>query len=353
PPKDGKPGLNRGVSFAGYNRNKYGAALDLSTAKGMEVVKRFIAWADVFAESFPLDVVKKWGLTYEEVVKINPSIIMVASNMQGQEGPAASLPGFGVQLSGLAGFANLTGWPDRPPITFVAYTDNIVAISSAAAIVAALDYRHRTGKGQFLDISQLEASLHFLAPMFLDYSANGRIATRIGNRCDHAAPHGIFRCLGDDRWCAIAVFTDEEWRSLCRAMGEPEWAKSKTFDTLLGRKANEDELENFIKEWTQNLPPEDVMRILQASGVAAGAVRNNEELFLCPQLKSRGYFWSMNHPEIGEFKCEAPPFKMSKTPAQPQRPGPCLGEHSELVYTSFLGMSDEEFIGLLQDGVVK
>ncbi|MFA4835634.1 MAG: CoA transferase, partial [Dehalococcoidia bacterium] len=132
PPKDGKPGLNRGVSFAGYNRNKYGAALDLSTAKGMEVVKRFIAWADVFAESFPLDVVKKWGLTYEEVVKINPSIIMVASNMQGGEGPSASLPGFGVQLSGLAGFANLTGWPDRTPLTSTAYTDNIVAISSAA-----------------------------------------------------------------------------------------------------------------------------------------------------------------------------------------------------------------------------
>jgi len=296
---------------------------------------------------------KKWGLTYEEVVKINPNIIMVASNMQGQYGPASSLPGFGTQLGGLSGFAYVNGWPDRAPITSMAYTDCVAPISTTIAMVAALDWRKRTGKGQFLDVSQLETSLHFLAPIFLDYSANGRIATRVGNRCDFAAPHGIFRCLGDDRWCAIAVFTEQEWKSLCQVMGEPEWTKNEKFATHLGRKANEDELESLVELWTRNLPPEEVMYALQSANVAAGVVRNNEDLFQCPQLKSRGYYWTLHHPEIGEYRCEAPPFKLSKTPAQPQRPGPCLGEHSELVYTSFLGMSDEEFVDLVQEGVIK
>lgn len=352
PFKDRVFGMNRSVGFGFYNRNKYGINLNLGHPMGAEVAKRLVAWADIMIESFTPGTTEKWGLSYSDVVKVKPDIIMLSTNMQGHSGPRATAPGLGLQLSALCGFSNLTGWPDRDPQQPLAYTDLIAAIFGAASLLAALDYRRRTGKGQYLDISQYEASLQFLAPVFLDYDVNKREAVRAGNRCNYAAPHGVYQCKGEDRWCALAVFTDEEWYSLCRAMGDPLWSQDVRFSTLRNRRQHEEELNRLIEAWTINLSAEDVMSLLQSKGVAAGVVENGEDLFNDPQMKYRGHFWTFNHPEMGPYRCDEFPFRMSKTPAMAQRPVPCLGEHNDFVYTKLLGMSDKEIVKLVELGVI-
>ena len=350
---DRSPGVNRSTYFADLNRNKYSLSLDLNHPHGPKLAKRFVAWADVVVESFRPGTMDKWGLSYADLAQLKPDIIMLSTSMQGQTGPHASLPGYGLQLSALAGFADLTGWPDRNPcIPYGAYTDAIAPPFGIAAIMAAIDYRRRTGKGQYLDLSQLEASLQFLAPAILEYSANGKAMSRTGNSCSFAAPHGVYPCRGNDRWCAIAIFTDAQWRNLCRAMGNPEWATDAVFSTLLDRIEHRDKLDVFISRWTENQTAEEMMAILQQAGVMAGVVQNGEDLHQDPQLKSRGHFWILDHPEIGRHACDAPSATLSKTPAEPQRPAPCLGEHNEYACREFIGLSDDEFMELLQEGVL-
>jgi benzylsuccinate CoA-transferase BbsF subunit len=353
PFKDNEAGMNRSVGFGYYNRNKYSATLNLSDPSGLEVAKRLVAWADVVLESFTPGTMEKWELTYNDLVKVKPDIIMLSTNMQGQTGPRATIPGLGIQMAALCGFSYLTGWPDREPLQPIAYTDSVAALFGAAAIIAALDYHRRTGKGQYLDLSQFETSLQFLAPVFLDYNANGREAVRAGNRCSYAAPHGVYRCKGDDRWCAVSVFSDDEWLNLCQAMGNPKWSQDTEFSTLRGRKQHEVELDGLIEKWTTKCSAEDVMTRLQSAGVAAGVVENGEDLFNDPQMKYRGHFWTINHPEIGAYRCDAPPFRMSLTPAEARRHAPCMGEHNDYVYTKLVGMSDKEFTELVEKGVIQ
>ena len=220
-----------------------------------------------------------------------------------------------------------------------------------ASLLAAVDYHRRTGKGQYLDISQLEAGIHFIAPVILDYTVNKRIETRDGNRCPYAASHGAYPCQGDDRWCAIGVFSDEEWNALCQVMGNPEWTKEANFATFLARKQNEDELNKRLGEWTRNFTAEEVMEELQAAGVPAGVVKNAANIQDDPQLAYRHYFWQLEHPEIGMHYYEAEAFTLSKTPTELRMPSPLLGQHTEYVCREMLGMSDEEFVDLFNQGV--
>ena len=253
--------------------------------------------------------------------------------------------------SAFSGFGEVTGFPDRlPRAAFGAYTDHVVPRLAMPAVLAALDYRRRTGKGQYLDMSQWEAGVEFLAPTILEYTVNERVMTRMGNRSGQAAPHGAYRCRGDDRWCVIAVYTDEEWRSFCKVIGNPAWTKEPKFGIMLDRLENADELDRLVEEWTINYPPEEVMTLMQASGVAAGVVQNAEDIFNDPQLKHRHHFKVLDHPELGTFPYEMPAFRLSKTPAEIKKPAPCLGEHTEYVCKKCLGMSDEEFLGLLNEG---
>ncbi|MBI2328216.1 MAG: CoA transferase [Chloroflexi bacterium] len=232
PFKDDVFGLNRGGNYNTYSAGKLDIALNLAHPKGVEVAKKFIAQADVVVESFAGGVLKKMGLGYEALKKVKPDIIMLSACMQGQTGPNASHPGLGSHLTPLAGLTHITGWPDRPPQNLGIYTDFVVPHFNALAILAALEYRRRTGKGQYLDVSQYEASVHLMTPLILDYLVNQRVAMRMGNRSADAAPHGVYRCRGEDRWCAIAVFSDEEWRSFSRVIGNPAWAKGSKFNSL-------------------------------------------------------------------------------------------------------------------------
>jgi benzylsuccinate CoA-transferase BbsF subunit len=351
PYKDGITGVNRSGCFLVANNSKYGISLNLRHSRASEITDRLIAWADIVVENFGAGVMERLGLGYDELEKINPKIIMLSATIQGRTGPHSTFAGYGWNTTAVTGIGNLTGWPDRSPVgTLQAYPDSVVPWFGAVAILAALAYRHRTGRGQYIDISQYETTCQFLAPLILDYMANNRVATRAGNRCPYAAPHGVYRSRGDDRWCAISVFNETEWEALCRVIGSPDWAKDDKFSSLDGRKANEDELDSLIEQWTVNFTPEEVMALMQQAGVPAGVVKTNKELFEDPQLKHRDYFQLVKHSEIGECYQQAWPIEMSKSPIK-IRPAPCLGEHNEYVFTKILGLSDSEFVEYLNDGV--
>jgi len=219
-----------------------------------------------------------------------------------------------------------------------------------ATVAAALARRRKTGKGQFFDISQLEAGLHYLATPLLNYAINGKEPEKVGNGCDHAAPHGIFRCKGEDRWCAIAVMREEDWPAFCSAVGHPEWKSDPKISTLSKRKENEDELNRRVGEFTIRHTAEEVMVRMQEAGIAAGVVQNAQDLYVDPQLRQREFFWVMDHKEMGKFTHLGEPAILSRTPATPRMPAPCLGEHTEYVCKELLGMGDEEFVEYLVSG---
>lgn len=353
PFKDNIPGLDRCGYFAYFHNNKYGMTLNLNHPQAVEVFKRrIVSWADVVAENFRAGVMSKWGLDYENLKKVKPEIIMISTCNQGQTGPDAKQPGQGTQLVALSGLLHITGWADgEPRLPYGAYTDIIAGRLGIAALIAALDYRRRTGKGQRLDLSQFEASLHFLAPLLLDYTVNRRVANRMGNRCPCAAPHGAYPCRGEDKWCVITVFTDAEWEKFCQAIGNPPWTKEPKFSTVPSRKENEDELDRLVGEWTSKFTPKEVMEIMQSAGISAGVVQTCEDIHQDPQLKYRHQFWELEHPVIGKYSCLGPAFILSKAPANLHMPSPCIGQHNEYVCTKILGMSDEEFVDLLAAGV--
>ena len=351
PYKDGVAGVNRAGYYAYFAANKYSMSLDLEQASGMEVAKRLVSWADVVADSHRPGTMEKLGLGYDGLKKIKSDTIMIRSSNQGLTGPYASHAGLGNHLNGLAGFVNLVGWPDQAPISLiVAYTDYLAPHLAVAALVGALDYRRKTGKGQLLDMSQFEVGLQLLAPVLLNYVVNGIEDSRMGNSCPYAAPHGVYRCEGEDCWCAIAVFNDSDWENFCRVIGDAPWTQDPKFSTLKGRKENEAELDRLVEGWTINYSAEEVMSRMQEAGVAAGVVQNAKDLYDDPQLRERRYFWVMEHKELGKFSHLGQPSILSKTPAKSYRPAPCLGEHTEYVCQELLGMSEGEFDELLISG---
>lgn len=354
PYKDDKPGINRSAVFANYNTGKYGITLNLKQPKAIEIVKKLVARADVFLESYRPGTMERLGLGYPELKKVKPDLVYVSMSMQGQTGPLARQLTLGFFFQGALGFTHFTGWPDRDPVGVpVAYPDYITPWYMLFSVLLSLDYRRRTGKGLYIDFSQLESSVHFVTPALLDYIVNGRIQTRCGNRSTRAAPHGAYPCQGKERWCAVAVFTDEEWKAFCRVVGTPEWTRDPRFATLSGRMENAEELEKLISEWTANHSAEEVMTALQAAGVAAGVVQNGQDVVeRDPQLKHRKHFQEMEHRDMGNHLFEVPPVRLSRTPGELRMPAPCLGEHNEFVCCEILGMSGEEFAELMAAGVI-
>jgi crotonobetainyl-CoA:carnitine CoA-transferase CaiB-like acyl-CoA transferase len=353
PIKDGKPGVNRSGYFNHFNANILSMSLNMENPVAVDLAKRLIAQADIVLENFTPGVMEKWGLGYEELKQLKSDIIMVRQSGFGTYGPYVHQPAFGMILAAIAGLPNFIGWPNGLPLPvgISAYTDSIGPRFASAALIAALDHRDKTGEGMFLDISHFETTIYFLLPAVLDYVANGRKPKRIGNASHSAAPHGVYRCQGDDRWCAIAVLNDEEWKSFCNVIDKPELVEDPRFQTSFDRVKNRDELDRMVNEWTVHLTAEEVMVKLQSVGVPAGVVKNGADIYNDPQLRHRNYFWELKHPEMGPFTHLGQSFVLSKTPAEARRPSPCLGEHTESICKEFLNMSDDEFAQLSQKGV--
>jgi len=353
PYKDNKPGINRSGAFAICDNNKYGVTINLKAKGGVDLAKRLIAWADIVIENFTPGTMKKLGLGYEDMKKVNPDIILLSSCNQGQTGPHAFHPGFGSHLSSLCGFTYMTGYRDKLPcILYGPYVDHVGVGYGVIAAVAALEHRRRTGEGQFVDLAQYEVGVQFMIPALLDYGVNKRILERDGNRHGYAAPHNTYRCKGEDRWCVISVFNDDEWRTLCKVMGREDLVSDSRFKTIPARKQNEQALDSEIEKWTSKLTAEEVFKKLQDKGVKAGFVENMDDMFKDPQLKHRGFWAAVDHPEIGRYHAEGPPFLYSKTPFKIDRPAPMLGEHNETVFQKFVGMSKDEYDRLVKEGVI-
>ena len=355
PFKDGKPGLNRSGYFNHFSANMMSMSLNMSHPLALGLAKELIAQSDVVMENFTPQIMDRWGLGYEELRKIKPDIIMVRQNGFGSDGPYRNLAAFGMTLAAIAGIPNFIGWPDRGPLPVGvgAYTDCISPRLASAALIAALDYRGRTGKGQLIELSQFETALYFVLPGLLDAAVNGREPVRNGNAVAYAAPHNVYACKGKERWCTIAVLNDTHWVRLCEAMGKPELAGDARFDTFLSRKEHETELDELIRGWTAHYTAEEVTARLQGAGVPAGVVENAADLYEDPQLRQRGLLWRINHAEMGPFTHLGASMQLSRTPAQAYRPSPCLGEHTEYVLTKILGKTDEEFVELLGAGVLE
>jgi crotonobetainyl-CoA:carnitine CoA-transferase CaiB-like acyl-CoA transferase len=353
PYKDYEPGIDRSAFFAMLNTNKYGISLDISKPRGKYLATKLIEWADIVTESFAPGVMKKLGLDYEEVRKIKPDIIYASTCMQGQYGPHALFQGYGDHLAALSGISELIGRPDgEPSMATLAYTDFIAPWYVVIALVGALMRRDRTGRGMYIDQSQYEAVVTFLAQGILDYSVNGRNAQRIANRDPNAAPHGAYPCKGQDRWCVIAVFTDDNWKTFRTIIGDPEWARDPVFSTLAGRKQNEDKLDRYVSQWTTNHTAEEVMSLMQSHGVPAGIVYGMEDLFKDAQLKHRRHFVYLDHPVIGPYASYNQASLFSKTPPNFWKPAPCLGEDNESIFRDVLGLTDDEIADLFVEGVI-
>lgn len=353
PFKDNIQDADHNSFFPNYNCNKFGVTLNLDLPRGRDIAKRIISWSDIVAESYVPGIMERWGLAYQDIIKFKTDIIMVSANMQGQNGPRRMLSGYGAQLASLSGITALIGWPDRSPaVPYGAYTDFIAPKFIILSLMAALTHRRNTGEGQYLDLSQYEAGIQFLAPSILDYQVNKRDLTRSGNRDQICVPCGVFPTTGNDKWIAICIYDNSEWRTLCKLIGNRAVVNDPRFSTITGRKNNEDELETLISNWTTRYKAEELMNILQNNNIACGIVHDAQGTHNDPQLKYRQHFWELEHPVIGKHTYDGHCFHFSKTPAQPKMPAPCLGQHNEHVFTQILGFSDDEFVRLIAEGVI-
>ena len=353
-PFRGEMGIDRSQFFADMNSSKLGLTLNLKKPEAVEVAKRLIGWSDIVFESFTPGILEGFGLGYEEARVLNPEIIMLSTCLMGQTGPAASMAGYGYHAGAVAGFYELTGWPDLPPAgPWMAYTDTIAPRFVASAVMAALDHTRRTGEGQHIDASQLEMSLQFLGPELMDYQLNGHLASRCGNVSRDAAPHGVYKCAGDDQWCAIAVDSDTQWFALCRALGNPVWSQDPVLKTVRGRLAKQADLNHHISAWTAGQAPAAVAEQLLKEHVPAGPVQRSSDLLRDPQLIHRNFYRYHDHPEIGNAPYAGHQFRIRDYDAGPRTAAPMIGQHSFEVMSELLGLDDVEIGELYAAGAIE
>ena len=351
----GDRSLDGSAYFAKFNRGKQGMALNLQHPRAVEVAKRLVAVSDIVTESFAPGFLNRIGLGWNDLRAAKPDLIMASMSMEGQTGPHAAFRGFGLTLQATAGVTALTGWPDRQPVgTGVAYTDWIATHVAIIALLAALDYRRRTGEGQYIDVSQLEASSLVLDATLIDALNTGRVQPPLGNRDLQYAPHGVFLCAGDDRWCAIAATSDEQWRALANVISDDgSLAADERYASAAQRLAAQDELEPLIAAWTCSRSVDEVEQTLQSVGVPAHRVAAMRDVQDDPQLAHREHWQRSEHPVIGDVGYETPAWRFSDTPPPQPSHAPLLGQDNEYVYRELLGYSEEEFTELLIEGVVQ
>lgn len=350
---DNNPGMNRSIRYVMTNTQKKSVCLNMKNPDALAVAKDLIKWADVVIDNFRPNVLKKWGLGFDVMQELNPDIIAISLTARGQTGPYSTQAAYGPEVSCMSGFTNMSGWPDRSPVTLGPYTDWVAPHIGVTSILAALAYRDKTGKGQYIDVGQVESAMNFLTPAILDYAANGHKQQRSGNKCPYAAPHAVYRCKGADEWCAITVFSEDEWGRFCEAIGNPEWTKEPRFESFADRKANEDELNELIEAWTVDKDRMDVERIMYEHNVQAGAVRTLADLYNNDkQLESRDHWNYFFQPEFGELRARGSSYIMSKTKYALDAPAPEIGQHTEYVLRTICGISDEEYVRMYNEGAL-
>jgi crotonobetainyl-CoA:carnitine CoA-transferase CaiB-like acyl-CoA transferase len=335
------------------NGNKRSVTLDLASAPGKALFLKLAAMCDALIENYRATVLDRLGLGYAVLSTVNPHLVYVKISSQGATGPEHDYGSLGSTLEQTAGLASITGYDDgRPLMTNETYPDPVVGILAVGALMAALRRRRQTGEGSFVDLSQREVTVTLLGEAVVDCSRSGRVAAPIGNGHPFMVPHGVYPCQVDDTWVALAVNSDDEWRGLCRAIGQPELTADARFATLPMRWRNKPALDGILSAWTRTHDHYQAMHILQAHGVAAGAVLRPGEVIADPHLEARTFWDTVNHPEAGTYRQVTTPWRLSKHPRRVTGPAPGLGEHNGYILGELLGLSAQEIAALEAQGII-
>jgi len=345
-------GVNESNVFNDLNLGKLSIQLNLSQPKAIQLAKKLVSISDVVVQNMRPGVMERLGLGYEALKEVKPDIIYLSSSSRGTTGPEQGYVGYAPNFAALGGISHITGTPSSEPAFLSGEIDLISAVTSAFAILAALNHRLKAGEGQHIDLSSTDAVSVLMGDVLMDYLANGRVQSRKGNRDEYMAPHNCYRCKGEDKWISIAVATDDEWEALCQVLGNPEWTKQRRFSNASARWQNQEELDRLIEKWASNYSPDEVMEMLQLAGVAAMPCFNPEELFKSPHLNHRQCWTKVNHPVLGEQTVLNPPWELSATPARVNSAAPLMGQHSNYVFKELLGVSEDEISRLEKEEVI-
>ena len=367
---DGEPGerpWNRSANFNALSRNKLGLTLDLTTPDGAETFKELVNVSDVVFTNYAFGVMDRFGLGYEELRRVKPDIIALFTPGYGNTGPYRTYRSMGMVIDAITGHTALRGYPDMELSrnSLVHHPDAVAGSTAVFAICLALRERARTGRGQFIDLSQAETFMPHLGEVFLEESILGRPRSRRGNRHPAMAPHGAYRCtaasvsnaapnaLNDDRWVAISVRDDAQWRAMCEAMETPELADDDRFATMPARLRNQDALDAAVTEWTRRHDRYEVANALQSRGIAAGPVLDcGGDAYDDPHLQERGYFQPVFHPDAGVHLMSGPIWRMANRPEKRHEPAPGLGQHNRQLLSDLVGIPDARLAELESDQII-
>lgn len=346
---------NRTGYFNTWNRNKRSITLDLSYPEAKEMALQLTKKSDMVIENFSPRVMANWGLNYEKLKEVKPDLIMASISGMGQTGPWRDFVAYAPTIHALSGLTYLTSFSQNSPVGLgFSYADIVAGLYAVLSVLGALEYRERTGQGQYIDLSEYEAMLTCLGPTLLDACLNHKQIDPQGNGSvsESAAPYGCYPCLGGDTWCVLAVFNESEWQALVKVLGDPAWMKEERFSTHLRRKEHQDGLDECLGQWTRKRTAEEVVQLLQEAGIPAGIVQNADDLAKDPNLKAREFFVPLEHPFLGRTISDGSPIKFAERFGGDWKAAPLLGEDNRYVYLELLGLKEYEFSALVQKGII-
>ena len=350
---DGEFGINNSGGFNLVNNNKLSCSLDLSKPEALKVARQLIAVSDVLVENYATGAMERLGLGYEEVREMRPDIVYMSLGAFGRSGPFKDLTGFHSVINLFSGLAAVTGYPGtHSRIMGGLIPDAFSGCYAALAVLQALYHRSWTGEGQFIEVSMTEALTGMIPEAVMEYSLTGVEREKMGNRNGLHAPRGVFRCLGDEKWVAISVESDEQFRSLAEATGNPGWASDPRFRTTNARLANQDALESLVAEWTSGMEVAEVVASLQSAGVPAAPVLDSAEVMADPHLRQRGFVADLEHPVAGPRPVLSLPWAVDGQRGDTLRPAPNFGQHNDWVLKELLSVSDDEYHSLHSSGAI-
>ena len=346
--------LNTTAEFECLNFGKKACVLNMTLPKARELAKELIKISDIVTENFGGSVMDRWGMGYSDLVKIKPDIIMYSGCGFGRTGPYKEFPAFAGIVEAYGGMLSLNGYPggEPSPMCTRGYADIVSAEHGTFAILAALYHRSKTGEGQYIDLSMTEVVSAVIPEAIIDYTMNNRVQGPQGNNDSAMAPHGCYRCKGDDEWVTIAVSGDKDWNAFCEAIGNPEWTRDERFRDGLNRRRNQADLDRLIQEWTKTHTHYEVTEILQRAGVMAAPTLKVEEGVRDRHLEERGFFIDIDHPGAGKLRLASLPWRLSDVPQGNYAHAPLLGEHNDYVFRDLLKMSEEEIAQLQEEQVI-
>lgn len=340
-------------SFEQVNANKLSVCLNLKEPRAVELALGLVKAGDMVLENMRPGVMNRLGLGFERMREVKPEIIVVSVTLNGQNGPDKSYVGYAPIFGATGGLGELTGYPDAPPVELRHAMDHTVGMMAAFCAVSALGARNGVeGGGQHIDVAARDVATSFTGAALMEYAMNGRERGRMGNRDDSMAPHGVYRCEGEDAWVSIAVGSDEEWQALVRALDNPPWTRAHEFGDAYRRWMNQDELNQHLEQWTIHFTPEEVALRLQGAGVAAMPSMSAAQLVRDPHLAARNAFPTVVHAEKGSQRAVTPPWRFSRTPARINKWTPSLGENNVEVFSGLLGLEEKEVAALEEAKVI-